>query len=263
MTLRIDAGWDFARIGDATMTVQDNTGSYTVTFSTGKYCHTDLQAVMGSGNYDDFATALDTALDGLASARTYTVTWNGSSAVKSYAIAVNTGNLGLTFSTHGTAGAIMQHILGFSGDVAYAAGTKTGNVGSYYCVAGAVGAMSEVSDDYAPQSIAYGAEADDGTPYGIGRTGAPVYFDFTISMESAAATLKRKAAAAAPWTFQHLYEHVSVVEPFAVIDDDGTRVHRLRSQDLGGAPGFAPRRAVADWDGAWLIDFKTYRLGSL
>ena len=60
------AGWDTAAIGTFSVVVGGTVGSGTATVAADTYAHTDLSAVMGTGEYTAFAAAVQTALNVVA-----------------------------------------------------------------------------------------------------------------------------------------------------------------------------------------------------
>lgn len=275
MTLRIEAGWRIGTagigvIGTATIKIVESVGPTTITPSvtTGRYLHTSIASVNSS--YSDFATALKTALDA-ASARTYTVTWNG--ATGAYTISPDSGTITVEFSSGGTSlGAAydnMRRILGFSGNKTTAS-SQTSDIAPYYYISGLMGAKTDSTDDYEPDDLVRGGHTDDGGHYSVSASGQPTFNDFVIPHETKAKVFTRSApqeaatdpfhtAADVPWTYQHLWQHIRGSEPFLVVDDTDSTVHTLRPE--GGA--FRPARVVSDWDGAWNLRFATYVDGRL
>lgn len=256
MTLRIEAGWDFTIIGQASISVAESGGgTATASFSSGKYCHTDIKSVLGGTNYDDFAGALKAALDSSSSTpRTYTVTWNNSTLA--YSISTNTGTVALTFT--GDFGTTMEHILGFSGNVA-ATSTATSDVRPYYVISSALGCASEKSDDYEVEGFSEDAYVEGGQHFGLSAATFCVLSDFRLLYESKAATFTRSLVSPVLWTYQHFYQHVRNIEPFLVADGTDNTVHRLRAE----SSRFAPTRGTADFDGHWHLDFKTVVVGRI
>lgn len=262
MTIRIEVGWDHAVIGTASIYVTEATGplSFTASITSGTHCHTGLNSVLGSGNYTAFSAALKTALDtaSAASGNTWTYTVSYTSTTGAYTISAGGGNTALDFSTPGTAGTVARQILGFSGNSSSAA-SHASDVGLYYRVDPANAAVSNPTDDYEPGNVAEGAEADDGTQYAIHRTAAAVYSDFDITSEAKAATFKRSAVAATPWTYQHLWEHARARTPFLVTDDSDQTIHYLRPDGAS----WKPNRTVPNYDDLWDLRFSTIVEGRL
>jgi hypothetical protein len=253
MAILVAAGWDFARIGAFSVQVTDAGGTNTIAFSSGTYSHVDISTVVT--DYASFPAALQTALNAASNLTgTYTVTY---SAVENrYTISSN-----ITFS-YASANTVALRILGRSAAAGSASleGASYVVVSSrlaYYGILGAMGAASNKSDDYEPNAITEGAVADDGTPYAVSVTTAPVYCDFVLPLEPKAKTHERAATATVPWTFQHFFRHVRGSEPFAVVDDIETTVHKLRAD----ATHFRPERVTVDYDDHWNVPFQTHVLG--
>jgi len=266
-----DAGWDVDVIGSLTMDITETSGplqSYSVTISTGTFCHVDISSVMGSGSYADFATALAAAINAAATAAGGSATWgvdgaDGGIAPASYFI---DASVNFTIAFTGAAGTRMAAILGLdSAGVTGASGSVSSTIRPRYTLGTQQGGPSGGTDDYEPDGIAEDAEADDGTHYGIARTAAPVYSDFAIRMETQAATFTRHATSSVPWTWRHLFEHARNVEPILIqTSTDGASwteqtVVYLRADSAR----FKPIRSVADWDDRWDLDLKTRVLGRL
>lgn len=256
MTLRIEAGWNFSVLGTTSISVAESGGgTATASFSSGKYAHTDIKSLMGGTDYDDFAGALQSALNTSSSTpRTYTVTWNATTMA--YSISTSTGTVALTFT--GTPGTNMRRILGFSGNVA-ATALATSDVRPYYVISAAVGAASKTAGDYEADGFAEDAYTEGGLHFGIAAGTFPVFNDFQIPLETKAATKSIAATAAVPWTYQHFFQHVRNVEPFLVADGTLNTVHRLRADSAR----FAPIQESADFDDYWNLDLKTVVVGRL
>lgn len=259
---KIYAGWSFGSIGEATLGWTDNTGSYEVDFSTGTYAHVDLQSFTGTGNYDDFATALKAAMEAL-SGRTFTISYSTSSMA--YTIDPDAGNITLAASpapAQDAAYANMARILGFNSLPTVAAGSISSQIVPYYVIDTEVDGQSAVSDDYEPDGIAFDGEMDDGTSTGLSRTSAPTYFDWTQAMEPKASVFTRSATAAAPWTYQDLWQHARNVEPIYYAPDTApspttAACFKLRADGAS----WKPQRVTADYDGQWNIPFRCRLVG--
>jgi hypothetical protein len=113
-------GWDHRWLGTATMTLTDSNGPHVVSITTGTYCHLSLAVVEVDARdyaaidtgFDDFATALQTAINAAATPLVYTVTF-GATNINYEIESVALGNFTLTFAAD-AAGAAMRRILGFS-----------------------------------------------------------------------------------------------------------------------------------------------------
>lgn len=260
MTLRIDAGWDFDKVGSFSLQFTDSGGSDTITISTGQYCHTDITSVMGNGVYSDFATKLQADLNASGTlAGAYTVTYTGGTTA-----AFASGSEGYriqcdeNFTTADPSGTLAGQILGLTGAVG-STQDKWCDVRPYYTVVASGGAKSAVTDDYEPDNVADGGWSLGGSHYTVSAQTAITFHDFDLQYEAKAATFKRDAVASVPWTYQHLWEHCRGDEPMLVADGTDDTVHYLRPE--GAA--WKPARAAADWDGAWSIPFVTFMEGRL
>lgn len=284
MALRLEAGWDFARVNTHKMLVTESTGSLAfqivcdsngvqhatsaggslvVSDSDTAWAHTDLTSVMGTGSYDDFAGALETALTAGSAANgntwTYAVSYSEGAYTISASAAGTPQSIALGFSTLSDDGTSMRQLLGFSGDQASAT-SHTSDVRTYYTIVTAQGAKSQVrEDEHLPGAIS-GAVSMGGQHYAIGPTEFVTLHDFTCMFESKAATFKRSAAANPPWTYQHLFEHAQAIEPILVVDSGASEstVHTMRPE---GAYWHS-LRAQPDWD-MFHIEFLTYVDGRL
>jgi hypothetical protein len=254
MAILVAAGWDFARIGAFSVQVTDAGGSNTIAFALGTYSHVDISTVVT--DYASFPVALQTALNAATNlTNTYAITYNA--VTNRYSFSATGGAWSFA-----SANAVAQRVLGL--DVA--AGNSTAGPffytyapvnQPYYGILGEMGAASNKTDDYEPNAITEGAVADDGTPYAVSVTTAPVYCDFVLPLEPKAKTHERAATATVPWTFQHFFRHVRGSEPFAVVDDIETTVHKLRAD----ATHFRPQQVTVDYDDHWNVPFQTHVLG--
>ena len=260
MTHRIESGWSVDTLGTFTLTVVGNVSTETVSITTGTYCHSDLTSVLGTGNYDDFAGALKTALDASgASSGAFTVTWSTSTLL--YTISNAAANFDLTFPNT-AAGNRMADALGFTRNTTTSstAASLSGTRRPYYVIDGAMGGRSGWTRVYEGDDITSQAEAEDGSTYASARSVAPLYDDWTVPFETLAATFELEALTAVPWTWEAFFKHSRGIHPFAVFDDTGNTVHVLRGPR--GAR-FKPARASEDWDGRWSIDLLTINRGAL
>lgn len=257
MTHRIECGWNVAKLGTFTLSVTGNLGTASVSITTGTFCHTDLSPVLGSGNYDDFAGALQAALTASgATTFAFTVTW--SSATLAYTIAC-TNAFTLTFSNT-SAGNRMADALGFARNTTTGSATSTSSTRRPYYVIDAIqGARSNWTRIYENDDITTQTEAEDGSTFTTARSVAPLYEDWTVPFEELEAVFAAKAVSAVPWTWQHFFEHARGIEPFGVFDNDGNSVHVQR----GRGTSFKPSRVQPDWDAVWNIELLTINRGSL
>ncbi len=258
MALWYAFGFDVTKIGHLAFDIADDGGgAYEGNITSGTFCGVDISAI--ASGYTDFATALATELNATSSgAGTYTVTEDATSW---YTVAYDNGNFTLGFSTVGTAteGTRLRQLLGFSGDQTGAA-SYTSDIAPYYMMLPQVAGRSLVTREFMPSGIAADAEADDGSSYGVARGTSPLYYDWSQVAETKAVTFKADAAAGAPWTWQHAWEHAANVEPFLVTDGSEQAIHKLR----GVGSAFHPTMMdAADWDNLWSLPFMTRLLGRL
>lgn len=251
---KIYAGFSMTSIGSATIGWTDSSGTYTADVSTGTYAHVDLQAIMGTGEYDDFATALKTAMDAAASPRTFTVSYSTSSMA--YTITPDSGTILLTTSTN----TVMRSILGYNSLPTVAAASTSSQIRPYYVIDTNVDAQSSVSGRYEPSGISVDGEADNGDAFGVSREEAPTYFDWTQMMEPIAVVYTSDASASVPWTYEALFKHARNVEP--IYYESATypltsAVYKLRADGTS----WRPQRVTADSDVQWNIPFRARYLG--
>lgn len=257
MTHRLESGWNVAKLGTFTLSVTGNLGTSSVSIATGTYCHTDLSPVLGSGNYDDFAGALQAALTASgATTFAFTVTW--SSATLTYTIAC-TNAFTLTFPNT-SAGNRMADVLGFARNTTTGSATSTSSTRRpYYVIDGIMGARSNWTRPYESDDVSSQAESEDGSTFTTARSVAPLYEDWTVPFEERAAVYEAHATSAVPWTWEHFFKHSRGIEPFGIFDDDGNTVHVLRG---GRGASFRPSRVQADWD-VFNVDLYTIHRGAL
>jgi hypothetical protein len=256
MTVGFYTGFDTERIGSLSITVVEDGATattFTVTASTGTYCHRDLQSVMGSGDYDDFAGELKSIMDaGSASAGcgwTYNVTWSNTGF--SYTVAANTAGavtFDLLFS--GAAALRMRNVLGYSGDQTNAQ-TYTSDIRPYYVLStdkGAIGYRSGYQyhdDDWAHEFV-----AEDGTTYGLAKSTPSKLFDLTVPLETKELLWSDYAATAVPWVWEDLLLHAHCHEPVLIQDDENstTRVVKIRADSISMRTGFRSAQYVDEMD---------------
>ena len=267
MALRYEWCWDIAVIGALAVKVTDDGAAFEVRLTSGTYCHTDISTV--DADFTDFAAALQSALQaGTAGAGTYAVTWNGTTG---YTIAYTAGNITLSFTTVTTAaeGTLMRQILGYSGNKSGAA-SHASDVRPYYLIIPAIQGRTEMSDEYETGEMMRESSADDGTTYQISRDSSEIWSDWTQAAEtetapssySSAGTFiyKRLGTSAAPWTYQHAWEHMREAKhPFLVLDGSESAVHQIRADGAS----FHPTRFAGTDLPHWSVPFKTRLIGRL
>lgn len=270
MTLYYEAGFDTALIGTFSISVSDDDGSRAPNIPTGTYCHTDISSVMGSGEYTDFATAVEDALNDGATGTPYSVTYTASSAI--YQITYTGSSSTLTMN--GTSGTRTRLALGMTSPT-NAAATATSINRPYYHIKPAIGGRSDYSDEYEPDGIAKDSTADDGTAYQIAVDNSSIWEDWTqpgdrdspgtAYTRSGSGTYvhSRAATTLVPWSYQHFWEHLRTGHlPFYVFDDgitNGSGVYKLRAD---GASFHPTRWAGTDFD-LWAFNFRTRLIGRL
>lgn len=258
MTLIAYSGWDFARIGSFSIAYTQG-APFTATVTTGSYNHIDLQSVMGSGSYDDFATQLKTAMD-TAGGGTWTVTW--STTTLTYTISNASA-----FTIDAGTNTVAKNVLGFNSLPTASATSRQSQIRPYYVLAAQQGALayttfstvplkSRVTDDYEVAGVTSTRIADDGTAYSLSRSTGHKQHDFSVRMEAKDIVYTREALTSFPFTWQRLFEHARGTEPITVVESE-TTVHKL----LGDGASFAPEREMAEYDELWAIPFRTLMVG--
>lgn len=255
---RIEAGWDHTLDGSAAIQVDEGSGAVTVSITTGTYCHTDISSAdkIPSGNYTDFATALETALNNAGGLSfTYTVTWDGDA--QEYTIGVSSTGAALSFSS-ADAQVFMRNILGFSGNQSNAT-SHVSDQTPWYVISTEMDVWSDVTDDYEDRDVAYEGVTDSGDTYLVSRTESPILSDWTVRLEPKDATYGRTAPADEPWTWQDFFQHCRKGRPFARIDSFDQSAHKLRAEGAS----FRPRFVINDWDQVRDVRILSYNLGYL
>jgi hypothetical protein len=267
MTLDIYSGFDLDVIGDLSLTVS----LQPIAMTTGRYSHVTLATAVreledGStisylgGQYTRFGAALEPVI-GAAVSGAWSVTWDASALT--YTIARGGPTFSLSFPAT-AAGNRTADLLGFArGSSHSASASHTSTRRAYYVIRGHMGGKSRSTDEYEPRGVGDDGESEDGDSMYVGRSIAPLYWDFSVPLEPIEATHRHAAVAAVPWTWQHLFAHARGVEPLGVVDSrergGGTTVHRLRASSAA----FAPSRVREDWDGAWTVSLETRYLGAV
>lgn len=259
MALRYYAGFDIALLGTASMTT---TGvASTPSLTTGTYAHVTMAGVSAVSGYTAFAAALDSALHS-----SFTVTFDPTAGSTGAYTISNASAFQITaIST------TMARILGFDYAVPTSSATSiASNKQPHYLIVPEIAARSFTgSGDYEGGTIAYDAEADDGTSTGVARTTAAKYNDWTQVFEPHAkvqpwvATAWTNIASTSNWTYYDLFTHCRNVQPIYVKDSFSGLITGddmvVKLRDDGCA--FVPRPEVADFTEQWNIDFKTRVLG--
>lgn len=270
--LKYEWAFDIGAIeGGFACTGSDDGGAFSVTMTSGTYCHTDISSVVSG--VVAFKTALAAALNTAATgAGTYSVTYDftiGGNEVF-YSIGYSAGNFSLDL-TGSTAQTNLAKTIGFVGDQS-GDDTYSSTVRPYYFLYPSMPGRSEMSDEYEPDGIVFESTSDDGTRYQMAVDTAETLSDWTQMGETSTApalytdpgtlVFERDAASAAPWTYQHAWRHARAgYHPFLCIDGglSTSAVHLLRAE--GGS--FRPQRMASKDYALWNIPFKTALLGNL
>lgn len=245
MTLRIYAGWDFARIGQADLVVTDSGGTDTLSWASGSYCHMDLSGVYASSLFEDFASWVSSALNSSGTLNgSYSVSFDSDTLL--YTITCDEAFV-ITASTNQLA----TEILGFYSLPTSSATSHVSDTQANYAIKGIRGGRQD-DKPYEPDDIADEGEATDGLHYGFADLTPPKYRDWVIPMETLEKTRKEEVTGTELWSWEHLYEHCRNINPFLLIDGAGSHVYYLR----GKHAGFNPQRVRANYDGLWHIPFR-------
>jgi hypothetical protein len=260
VSLYLEAGWDFARIGSFSIVMTDDGGGpVTITISTGRYSHSDLSAVMGTGEYTDFATALAAAINANATLENdYSVTW--APATGTYTIAKASGLFTITGTGMGgpPLSGVAMNVLGRE-NIAEDVSSVSSEFRAYYSIAPAHGGKSQVSDDYEPDGLTEGGYTTGGGHFAITAGSGITFHDFSLMLEPKSAVYERVATAGTPWTYEHFFKHVRSTEPFSLSDGTDYEVFTLRPESAR----FKPAREVADYDGHWNLTLACYLEGRI
>jgi hypothetical protein len=225
-----------------------------MTIADGTYAFAAFTSLTGTGTYTAFAAAVKAAAD-TAGGGPYTVTWSSST----YAFTISrAGVFTLAFSS--AADLRLRAALGFAANLS-GANTYTSTVRPYYVIVPATDARTLVSDVFEPEDMVDDAEADDGTPYGVSpNTTTNLRADWVHGLESYEATFSRAAAAAVPWTWQHMIQHCRAQHPFGVYETGlSSTLHRFTK---AGA-SFRPERNATDDNTYWNVPMYTRDRGVL
>ena len=263
----LGCGWDAALTADGVgLSLQlDSTagGPYAVVISTGTFAHIDLTATAAGldGAYDDFATALKTALDATADTSTYTVSFSTTTGL--YTITRDAGGtFTLTFAATDTAIA-MRRVLGLSATTASTAAVITSDVRPYYWIVPALPGVGRVSRAYHGDAVAFGGITGTGIPYGLAVDGPAKFEDITFMAEANTATLDDDLVAAVPFTWEGFFDHVANQHPYYYYSGTNPgRVYVLRSEDGAAFDESNRERLEADWDSAWHVTLRGVRMGT-
>jgi hypothetical protein len=248
------AGWDTAAIGTFSVVVGGAVGSGTATVAADTYSHTDLSAVMGTGEYTAFAAAVQTALNVVAAG------WTVSYSTTTHAYTISNATA-FTLTWTGDAGKNLQRALGFTASVGSTT-SATSTVRPYYVIVPAITARSQVSDVYEPDDIVKEAVSDGGSSFAISKDTTETLSDWEQQMESRTATLARAAVAAVPWTWEAFFKHCRGAYPFRLVDGSTSTVHTLREKGAAFT-GTTRRRVAVDYDDLWIIMLMTRDLGTV
>lgn len=253
MALYVAAGFDLADAYYVLDVVETGGNTFTVTMSSGTH-FLDRTGAAASGDHADlamgytsFLTALQTALNaGTDGGTGYTVSFSATTArvTITRSTAAGVSAVQLTATTRGT---YIGQTSTKSGSLSYEM-----DVTPYHWISGTIGYWSNWLEREDRDGVAYDVIAHSGRPHGIARSVVPIEVDFIVPLEPRAVVYSTHAAAATPWTWQHLFKHARNTLPLQV--NDGTHVHYLRLREDGAA--FVPRARAADYVGHWDVPIR-------
>jgi len=257
MTLTIESGMDFSKIGTMTIDInEDGGGNQTITISTGKYFHLATAAAATGphpamvSDYLSLATKIQDEWDGFAS-QSPTVTFDRTTGLYTFADGALT-TLVITLNS------VAQNVLGMAASLTGAL-TYTSTVIPYYWLAPAheCRGAPDTRPYFGENDLAKDVYAHDGSAASLAKDAAPMWWDWSSLGEPYAEVWKIEAAAGAPWTWEHFYEHQANVEPFAVYDGTNTDFHRLRADGVK----FQPRQQTMGYYAVTDQQLRTQYLG--
>lgn len=262
------AGFDLARVGSMSVVVTDDfvTGE-TDALPTERYCHIDLQSVMGSGKYDDLASALQAIMP----FGNYLVSY--SSSTRLYTI-FTSDSVNVTLDFTSASGARLAAALGFTaanpkatGGSGYACtlhGTDSGSgitftsdVLPYYLVPLARTNPAHWSRPYEEQGFVKRAVSVNANVYAVNPITINQLVDFDLAYMPLANVFVTEAVAAQPWTIEHLCKHARAHQPVMAEWTAGSYVMRLSEADAAfrkelRSPAFTQ---APEFHGLWSCSF--------
>lgn len=259
-TLTIEAGMVFDDLGTLSLDiVEDGNPSIDVDISTGEYFHeADASSADGPhpgtvAGYAALDAALKTAWEAVpTTASSVSVTFDRSTGQYTLS-ATGLSTLTITLNT------LAQNVLGFSSPLSGAL-SYTSTVTPYYWIDTTVGCRSRDTRPYeGGDDVAADTFGHDGTPGGLAKDGAPMFWDWTCPLETYTQVWKIHATAGTPWTWEHFFPHSRNTYPFAVYDGTDTWFHLLRAE----GSRFKPSLPAADYYGEADIRLLTKYLGKL
>jgi hypothetical protein len=255
------AGWDFARFESSdqfNITVTPSAGApQAITETSGTYAHRDLQAVTGSGYYDDFATRLKSKLDALAPSRVYTVTW---AAATGYTMSVGGGaTFAIAFNNTRS-----SQLLGFSGNLSAAASHASDRT-PYYYLALARDGLSKYSRPFERAEQTKRVISSSGNAYSIGPATRERGLKGTLRFQTLATVFADEAASSVPWTYEHLVQHARCWEPLLLsLGPSSSPTEDLVVKLIRGEFDDEARNPVwNDYHGKWDLPLDLQYLGAL
>lgn len=238
MTLNVECGFDFERIGAFSCALyENNVGVGTVAIPTGTHFltldGTTVTAADGETSvalgYTPALAAIKAALEAVG-AGTYAVTH--SPTTNRVTIAVSGG--GITTFRLQSLSTVAQRVLGMTVAQSNAA-SQVGDRAPWYRIQTDQGFFSDYFwDEEEDNDLGSEDVAHDGTAYGIAEDEVAVRFDATIPLEPKELLWNEFASSSSPFTWQRFFRHARHVEPVAFDLDDGgidvTSFVRLRRE---------------------------------
>lgn len=281
---QIHYSFDLVRLGGLAARISDDGGAFDLDLASGELAHTDMaSAVDHRGNTPSrlasiqvFAAVLQAALNaGTAGAGAYTVAWDPETF---YTVTYSAGAFSMDFrsATIGAGGPRAASALGFtSGALISGSSSYASSVRPFYLLIPAAMGRTGVSPDRADSGVATDAATDGGVYGQTSRSSVAINKEWVQAGEDetvigavaydepGTAVHAYKATAAAPWSYQHAWDHaLSYKCAIKVIDDtDGSYAElcEMRADGLS----FAPRYTGPDDYAMYSIEFKTRLLGRI
>ena len=271
-------GFDIARVGTMSCVLDNGAGKTgTGTLVSAKYCHRDITAItaLGSGNYDDFATAVDVAFDAVWTTGPGTVAIDLATSI--YTLTCNT-SASPNYDFTSTAGQLLAQALGFHASGGSVGSGTIGGTGYACTLSGATTYTSNVVPYYYLTIAKDGLIHTDGWPpyqargqtkgiittlakgYGISPATKIRFADFRLGFQTQATTFAQNATTEIPWTYEALVTHAGVWEPVVFASTSLNFVYKDRAGDFGQDE----RESVwSSYHAQWHIDVAAQFLGYL
>ncbi len=276
MTSSLFAGWNTDRVGTMTCLLTTSiVTNATVTIPAGKYSHVDMSSVMGTGLYDDLATALQTALFAASPLEDFSVTFSASTRLYT----ITNAGAPMTLIMTSAAGQRLAKALGLTASNSLGSGsgyactiTSTtqdivSNVLPYYIVPLQRDSPMRYTRPYHPDGNVGRALTVNGNSYSVTPLTHATLIDMTLQFLPVANVFADDAAAAQPWTIEHWFAHCGGTEPTLVSYADlgsSRPVIKLRENEIWTRDRRENVFVRGDYQGVWHVPLKgVQRLGRM